>query len=190
MTVPEVTGLSLQLSEAKRASDLAGEVTIMMLTHRLVRLIETHSEALAGNLLERVQTCEFTRSYVKVPADELKQRVYEIYQHLGEWLLASDQTELERRYRKIGARRYHQHVPLSELIWAIFLTKENLWDYARWQLPPEGAVDLFAELEMLQLLDRFFGRATFYAAAGYEQAHMEAEVAIAAAPGSSRGGVR
>jgi hypothetical protein len=34
-------------------------------------------------------------------------------------------------------------------------------------------VEVFGELEMLQLLDHFFDRAIYYAAVGYEKAHME-----------------
>ena len=39
----------------------------MMLAYRLVRLIETHSDALAAGLLQKVQKSEFTRDYRNVP---------------------------------------------------------------------------------------------------------------------------
>jgi len=35
---------------------------------------------------------------------------------------------------------------------------------------PESTVDVFGELEMLQMLDQFFDRAIYYAAIGYERA--------------------
>jgi hypothetical protein len=59
----------------------------MMMLYRLVRLIETHSQALAACLLDRVQSSEATPNYQNVPAEELKERVYEIYHHLGDWLI-------------------------------------------------------------------------------------------------------
>src|ERR1035441_1431896 len=99
---------------------------VMMLAYRLVRLIETHAEALAAGLLIKVQNSEFTRSYQKVPSEDLKDKVGEIYRHLGEWLLGKSSFDIERRYEEIGARRVHQGVPVSELIWVIILTKENL----------------------------------------------------------------
>ena len=55
----------------------------MLHTYRLVRLIETHSEELAARLVEKVRVSPNSPSYRNVPADELKQRVFEIYQHLG-----------------------------------------------------------------------------------------------------------
>ena len=77
----------------------------MMLAYRLVRLIETHSDALAAGLLQRVQTSELTQGYRNVPPEELKQRVYEIYRHLGDWLLGKTEFDIEKRYVEIGMRR-------------------------------------------------------------------------------------
>lgn len=141
----------------------------MMLAYRLVRLIESHSDALALSLLKRVQDSEFAPDYSHVPSEELKQRVYEVYRHLGEWLLGKDEFDIRERYREIGARRAEQHVSLSQLVWVIVLTKENLWDYLKNEAALERPAEVFGELEMLQLLDQFFDRAIFYAADGYEK---------------------
>jgi hypothetical protein len=101
----------------------------MMLAYRLVRLIETHSDGLATGLLARVQSSEFTRDYSKVPSADLQVRVYEIYRHLGEWLLGKSDFDIRKRYMEIGARRAEQQVPLSQVVWVIVLTKENLLEY-------------------------------------------------------------
>jgi len=143
----------------------------MMMLYRLVRLIETHSQSLATCLLEQVQASELTQTFQrKVPAEELKDRVYDIYRHLGEWLIAKDETDLQSRYLEIGARRAAQRVPLSEVIWVIVLTKENLWEFVKKEAILERPVEVFGELEMLQLLEQFFDRAIYFAAAGYELA--------------------
>jgi hypothetical protein len=142
----------------------------MMMLYRLVHLIETHSQALASCLLDRVENSEATPDYENVPREELRERVYGVYSHLGEWLITKDKADLERRYREIGARRACQGVPLSQLMWAIFLTKENLWTFIKKESVLERPVEVFGELEMLELLDQFFDQATYYAAVGYERA--------------------
>lgn len=142
----------------------------MMLAYRLVRLIETHSDGLATGLLVRVQSSEFTRDYCKVPSIDLQERVYEIYRHLGEWLLGKTDFDIRERYMEIGARRALQQVPLSQVVWVIVLTKENLLEYLKNEAGMERPTEVFGELEMLQLLDQFFDRAIFYASMGYEQA--------------------
>ena len=148
----------------------------MMTLYRLVRLIETHSNELASCLVKRVRSSEATIAYDQVPDEDLKDRVYEIYHHLGDWLITRDQFDLEERYEKIGARRANQDVPFSQLLWAIVLTKDNLWEFLKLHSEMERPVEVFGELEMLQLLDLFFDRAIYFAAIGYEKARAEAQI--------------
>jgi len=140
----------------------------MLLTYRFVRLIEDRSDALASGLLHKVQRSAHTESFCKVPPEELKQRVYDIYRHLGEWLLDRSEADIEARYMEIGVRRCHQGVPLSQLIWAIVLTKDNLWEFIMNDFFGDRPVEIFGKLEFLQLLNQFFDRAIHAAAMGYE----------------------
>jgi len=141
----------------------------MMFSYRLVRLIEAHADALAGGLEEKVQNSPQVAHFRTIPAHELRERVYEIYRHLGEWLLGKNELDIEQRYREIGARRSRQKVPLSELIQAIVLTKENLWEFLKSEAVMDRAVEIMGELELLQMLEMFFDRAIYYAAVGYEE---------------------
>lgn len=144
-----------------------------MMLYRLVHLIEDHSRALAVGLLDRVQNSEATPGYKNVPPNELKERVFEIYRHLGDWLMTKDERDVETRYVEIGARRALQHVPLSQLVWGIVLTKENLCEFIKKETTLERPVEVFGEMEMLEWLDQFFDRAIYYAAMGYERAVAE-----------------
>ena len=112
-------------------------------------------------------------SYTHVPPEELRERVHEIYQHLAEWLLGKGQMDVEKRYLAIGAKRAHQGVPLSQLIWAIILTKKNLWDFLKREAVLDRPVEIAGELEVEELVDQFFDRAIFYAAVGYERSMSE-----------------
>jgi hypothetical protein len=82
--------------------------------------------------------------------------------------MGKDEFHLEQRYLQIGRERAHQRVPLSEVIWVIVLTKENLWEFIKKESVLERPVEVFGELEMLQLLEQFFDRAIYYASVGYE----------------------
>src|SRR6266566_2549117 len=148
----------------------------MMTLYRLVRLIENNSNVLAACLLDRVQNSETTPEYGRIPGEDLKERVYEIYRHLGDWLMTKDELDLEARYMRIGARRAKQDVPFSQVAWAIVLTKDNLWEFLKKESEMDRPVEVLGELEMLQLLDHFFDRAIYYAAAGFEKARTEMEI--------------
>jgi hypothetical protein len=146
-----------------------GEGVRMMFSYRLVRLIETHADALAAGLEERVAGSLQVTHFRDISAHELRERVYEIYRHLGEWLLGKNELDIEHRYREIGARRAQQNVPLSEVVQAIVLTKENLWEFLKSEAVMDRAIEIMGELELLQMLEMFFDRAIYYAVVGYEE---------------------
>jgi len=148
-----------------------------MLAYKLLRLVETHSDALAAGLLEKTKNSALLPDYNNVPPEELRERVHEIYRHLAEWLLGRSGLDVEKRYLEIGARRAHQGVPLSQLIWAIILTKKNLWDFLKQEVTLDRPAEISGELEVEELLDQFFDCAIYYAAIGYERARVADESA-------------
>jgi hypothetical protein len=141
----------------------------MILAYRLVRLIETHCEQLASGLLLKLDACEKCPGFANVPPEDFKGKVGEIYRHLGAWLLGRTEEDIQKRYLEIGRNRAHQGVPLSQLIWAIALTKDNLLEFLRQEAQQDTPADVFGQLEILQLLEQFFDRATYYAACGHEE---------------------
>jgi len=144
-----------------------------MLAYRLLRLVETHSDALAAGLLEKAKTSPLLPDYNNVPPEDLRQQVREIYRHLAEWLSKSE-LDIEKRYLEVGAKRAQQGVPLSQLIWAIILTKNNLWDFLKKEAVLDRPAEISGELEVEQLLDQFFDRAVYYAAVGFERSSVAA----------------
>jgi hypothetical protein len=141
-----------------------------MLAVRLIQLIETHADRLSEGLtrkLSKSEECSQLLSFV--PAHELKHRAYEIYRNLSEWLISKTESEIEERYIGLGARRAHQQVPFSQLLFAIHATKEYLWEYLR----EEGLLEpteLLGEMDLLHSMERFFDRALYFAAIGDESA--------------------
>src|SRR6202161_2036851 len=140
-----------------------------MIALRLVRLIEHHSDALAGELVVKLETSSRTADLRKVPIDELRQRLQEILRHLSEWLITKTGHDIEQRYFEIGERRASQGVALSDFCWAIVMTKEHLWEFLQREGLIRGPVDIYGEMELLRLLDKFFDRGLCFATEGYEQ---------------------
>jgi hypothetical protein len=140
---------------------------------RLVQLIETNSDRLAETMMMRLQTSDRLTSFKHVPREEFRQRVYEIYDHLGEWLQAKKEEDVARRYTVIGMRRASQGALLSELMYALILTREHLWEFLKHEAKARKPAEVFEELEVLELLQQFFDRAMYYAAQGYEKESTE-----------------
>jgi hypothetical protein len=141
-----------------------------MIALRLVRLIENHSEELSEGLLDKFEQSPRTQDLSRVPREELRQRAHEILRHLGEWLLQKKDSDIESRYREIGARRAAQNVSLSDYCWAIVLTKEHIWEFLQRQGFLQSPLEIYGELELLRFLDQFFDRAMYYVTEGYEHA--------------------
>lgn len=151
-----------------------------MFAHRLVGLIELHADQLSEGLIRKLKDSEACSDLLSlVPDSELKHRTFEIYRNVTEWLLTKTEAEIEERYLGLGARRAHQDVPFSQMLYAIQATKEHLWEFLR----QEGLLEpseLIGEIELLYSLERFFDRAVYFAAVGYESARAR-EVAHAQA---------
>ena len=143
-----------------------------MFALRLVRLIEDHADQLSEGLLKKLKQSEACNDLLaSVPPAELKNRTYEIYRHVSDWLLTKTESEVEERYIGLGARRAQQDVPYSQMLYAIQTVKEHLWEFLR----QEGLFEpqeLLGEFEMLFSLDHFFDRLLYFAAVGYEAARV------------------
>lgn len=141
-----------------------------MIAVKLVRLIESHAEQLARGLIEKLHADIRATGMRKVPAHELQLRAYDVYHNFSDWLLNKTESDIERQYVAIGARRASQGVPLSDLVYAILAVKEHLWEFLRREGLVDRALELYQELQLFQLVDVFFDRAIYFAVAGYERA--------------------
>jgi len=152
-----------------------------MFATRLVQLIEAHADKLAEGLVYKLQHEQRCQAFMeKVPAQELRVRTYEIYRHLGDWLLDKTESEIEERYVGVGTRRARQEVSYSDLYWVVMATKEYLWEYLEREGLLEEPVELFGELNLLHHLEHFFDRALYFTAIGYENVQREKDADAAA----------
>jgi|SRR6516225_9798315 len=152
-----------------------------MFTLRLVQLVERDADNLSERLMARLKQSECCKELLaSVPPHEMKQRTFEIYRNLTDWLENKTKAEVEERYVGIGSRRARQGVPFSQVVFAVHATKENLWEF----LLQEGLLEpgeLISEMELLRAMDYFFDRALYFASIGYDSViHSELVRACAA----------
>ncbi|MGA8621121.1 MAG: hypothetical protein WB660_21680 [Candidatus Sulfotelmatobacter sp.] len=141
-----------------------------MLGLKLVHLIERHSEELALGLTQEVRNSERTCDFKKIPRDELHSAASEVYRNLEEWLLEKKEDDVGKRFRAIASRRAAQGVSLRQLVWALVISRNHLWHFLQRECFVDNLLEVFGELEVLQLLNQFFDRAMYYSILGYEEA--------------------
>ncbi len=144
-----------------------------MVSARLIRLIEQHSEELAKGLVKKLHSSPQTRSLQRIAEAELQVRIQETLCQFHAWLLTSADVDIEHRYSELGRHHATKNVALQDLCWAIVLIKEYLWQFVGRQVFYGSTVEIFAELEFLRLVDVFFDKVLCYMAEGYQQAQNE-----------------
>lgn len=137
---------------------------------RLVRLIEAHSGELSQGLSEKIRSSERTSDFKKIPIEDLRLAAAEVFRNLGEWLLQKTESDIETRFKTVGAQREAEGIRLHQVVWALLLSREHLWHFLRQRSFADNIVGLYGEMELHRLLNQFFDRAIYYAVSGYEEA--------------------
>lgn len=138
------------------------------LSDRLIRIIESNSEDLTQSTINKLQTSPRTNSYHSLPYKELYTRGHEVYHDLGRWLWGKSNQAVQAWYNELGETRCSQGIPLTEVLWALVLTKDCLMEYLDKCGLADSAMQLYQQQEFDRLIGHFFDRAICYAAEGYE----------------------
>ena len=138
-----------------------------MLGSRLCKLIEQNADGLSEGVADKLRSSSRTPGYRDLGHHELAKAAREVFSNLSDWLLTKTESDIEVRYMDLGARRAKEKIALPELVWAILMTKEHLLAFLRREGMVESPVQVYGELELMQLLDQFFDRAVYYAVCGY-----------------------
>ena len=142
----------------------------MYISDRLVEMIERNADELAGRWLKDVRTRPETPTYHAFDPDALLQRVALVYSQLGRWISReTTQEEVEAYYVSLGIRRRKEGFALSEVMWALVMTRRHIWH----KVLSDGFLDTSLELnQALELNNRvvlFFDKAAYFLCKGYEK---------------------
>jgi len=150
-----------------------------MLGAQLLRLIQAHADALTNDVLKDLTTNGRTPHFNRVKKAELEARVAALYFNLSKWIGNEDDSAVRAEYEDMGRTRFREGVPVSEIVYALLLTKQHLRryirdyglvDFAGDRVVPEELLPL--ELHSIQQLNyqvgEFFDRALYHLTRGYE----------------------
>jgi hypothetical protein len=134
-----------------------------------MQIIEARGKELSKAVGSDLASNPLTAAYHKVPREELIRWVYDVYWNLSEWLGREAEEMIETRYNELGEKRCEQGIPLSQLVYALILTKHHLQDYISTAVLAGSAPEAHQRLELDRLVNRFFDRVVCYAVIGYER---------------------
>jgi hypothetical protein len=160
-----------------------------MLTSRLMEFIETHARSLINAVMQDIMTNERTSSFRLVPVSELEPRIAALYLNLGKWVGSPKDEAVQKEYEEWGRTRFHQGIPLSEIVYCIILAKSHLRRFIREHgmiafsgdraTPDELVpVELYGIQELNYMVGEFFDRALYHLTRGYEAAAKTSRAAV------------
>lgn len=144
-----------------------------MIPKNLVQQIESHAEQLTQDVMESVRRDPRTANYAELPEGEMRQAVRSVLENLGEWLSSRRAGAIENHYRKVGSRRRHSGILVSEMFAAFGLVKRTLQEFIRRSMQA-GPAEIAMESELILAVDEFFDSACYGAALGHEDAESAA----------------
>jgi hypothetical protein len=135
----------------------------------LMNQIHMHAEQLSERVIQAFRTSPRIKSLGSVSEEELRRRFFDLFRDLGRWLGEKGEPEIEATYGEIGRRRCHEGVPLNELVQAVILVKQQLWDYVERHIAPTSERNLYQEEQIIEMIGKFFDRAVYHTVRGYEE---------------------
>ena len=146
-----------------------------MLSAKLVQLVETHWEQISERILRKIQHDPRLTHVGGLSESELRARAREIVKNIGEWLGPSRDDVLARRCEALGRQRFHEGVPLHEVVLARFMIKDELMEFVHDHAFVETSLQLYAEGELEKSVGHLFDRIIYHVIRGYEEAMREVQ---------------
>ena len=154
-----------------------------MFARRLIEHLEKQIDLVSAECMQKVKRSDTCAELLRrVPTDEQRQTMREIYRNLTEWL-NNDPVKKQDFYISLGMRRAAQGVPFNELISVICGAREYFWDYVERETLLDAPADFWGGMKLLRSLDACFDNALYFTVIGYQKASAERQAAISAVAG-------
>jgi hypothetical protein len=142
----------------------------MILSRKLIRLIEKNADALTRKWIDNVRSREELPTYRSYDERKLYKRAFSVYSQLGKWL-SQDTTkaDIARQYVALGKRRRQEGFALSEVIQALIITRRILWFKVQADGFLDDVINLRAGVDLNNSVVLFFDRAIYFVSKGFEK---------------------
>jgi len=146
-----------------------------MLYRKYIGLLEDHAEQLTRKWISEVRHNPSTPGYQRLPEDVLDERVYDLFQKLGEYLMTNDPSfsKTAEHFIRLGRERAKEGFNVSEVIYALILERVVLWNFILEEGMITTSFDMHQALGFYGKINNFFDKAVYFVAQGFENVHLE-----------------
>lgn len=139
-----------------------------MASANLSRIVEEQIDALKKEWCEEVRKSEYLTTYKEINDEVTTQRGEAVYLHLRDWLKegATNQSA-EKYFEEVGANRFKERFPLTEVHYAIYLLKKIFWSKIDWRDKVTGSFETTNATKIINVFNDYFDLASFNITKGY-----------------------
>lgn len=131
----------------------------------IIRMLDEANVKLVSLWKDEIKKSEYMEHYKSLSDTEIEQRGLNVYKKLKNWLKSgADNDAAEKYFEGVGAERLKEGFSLTEVTYALYLTKKTLMTI----LEKENILSPNDELiQQLVILNNFFDLGNFYVTRGY-----------------------
>lgn len=108
------------------------------------------------------------KNYKKLSKEKLIERHEALYKNLVEWInKGADNDQAEKYFMNVGATRFEEGIPLSEVNYALFITKKVFWEFLSKEKNFFDGQDCNSIIQTLRVISNYFDLGSFYIIRGY-----------------------
>ncbi|MBI4977932.1 MAG: RsbRD N-terminal domain-containing protein [Spirochaetes bacterium] len=138
-----------------------------MVHMNLILMLDTHAATLSEKWKEKVMKTACMKHYHD-SFDKVIMRNENVYRMLSKWMQKeSSKTEIGAFFVSIGQERFRMGFPLSEVNYALFLTKRVVRDHLMESAVLDSSLAISQAMDISMEINDFFFLGSFYLIKGY-----------------------
>jgi hypothetical protein len=149
---------------------------------KLVQHVKANADRTTEGLIRKIRRSNRCADLLlNVPAEEHKRDALGMCLDLTDWLATETDSIVDESYVALGVRRAQQGIPFNQVLWAVCIARDYLWEYIQQECLLDEPVEFWGGVNLLRSVNQFFDRALYFTLAGYQKAGKDS---FAATPAS------
>lgn len=139
-----------------------------MAFENLISFVNANLNEMCNACVEEIDKSEYMKTYQKVDKEKAFKRHEAVYKHLAKWLESGASNDVAETYfESTGADRFKEGFPLTEVIYAIYITKKVFWNNLSSNSSLFDSNNFEDTIKQIRVLNNYFDLGNFYIIRGY-----------------------
>ena len=139
-----------------------------MAIKNLQKIVDDEIDNLKYEWLNEVRKSDYLTTYKTFSDEETIKRGEAVFSYLREWLKeGATNQKAEVYFEKVGATRFNERFPLTEVHYAIYLLKKIFWNKIDWRDKVTGSFETSNATKIMSVFNDYFDLASFSITKGY-----------------------